>query len=883
MKPKHHILISALLLGGLILLGYAKRAEIEESIRWHERVLNWEDFPVINSISGNFHAQVYSDIQFEGNRADKYLNIYAQMIPHKSGRINEADIESDQLLIHEQHHFNITEYYARLFRKEAIGIGIENLTNNELQRLGKKYLEAERLMQLQYDDESKHNTQWPAQRYWELYIDGLLRETANYSNQDLYSYQDFYKQDSPWFRKVYQSLEGELLTSYPENTINSMYGEVYNVVRKPDSTVILFYKNGTLVNGGYFEAAQTSITYSDNGSREVKRFDAEGSPFSNTTVAHITRTISDENGNITRTYFDENGNRVAKNGVYKLKGIWNAAEKSMYSSYFNKDGMPVKRFKAYHELREMGANKVTKIISSFSKGGKPMLDEFFIFKYVYESNDNFVVTNAKEFNMDGKLAIAVDRYNSTYEYNAQGNIIATAFFDDAGNKTTDVDGVHKYTYSYDIYGNLTDLRKFNIRGLPTKGMDDYHQHVSLYDSLGRITFDAKYYPGYVLKFSEKKDGATTYEYQGDSLVIKKNVDAFGIESANDLGVSKTQQFLNDKKEIISEAFFKADGNWAKTEDGVAKYHYKYDERGNQIEMSAFDSLGKLHAWQEDVAIVRWEYDKNNNKTKTTYFTVTDQLANAVENTTFNRYKYDANNYLIDRSNYDKNMNPSLIDGVFRTSVIVNRFGMDSIAKMYGTDNKLLAPAGMVKYTYNPRGLLLTESFFNQRNQPALNANGVHKIVYNRDKHDRFTGTEYYGTKGEKTTSFEGFSTMVVELNYAGFLRRYSYFGVRENPVIGPEGYHKLENFYNDNDEVVRSSIYGTDDKLMNNAEGIADYVYQIDSSGRTIRTSFYDADGNLTEDAQGIAEYIYSPAQNGLYYLEKQLTANGTEVALDDL
>jgi hypothetical protein len=865
------------------LLGYSKRAEIKESIRWNERSLNWNDFPVINTILGNFHAQVYSEIQFEGNREEKYLNIYAQMIPHKSGRVEGADVESEQLLLHEQYHFNITEYYARLFRKEAIGIGIENLTNDELQRLGKKYLKAEDLMQIRYDSESKHNTEWPAQRYWELYIEGLLRETAYYANQDLYSYQEFFEEATPWFRRVYQTLEGELLTSYPENNLNSRYGEVYHVVRKSDSTFINFYKNGKPTNGGYFEAAQTIITFPNSAIREVHLFDAEGAPYSNAKEAHITRTVKDGKGSITRTYFDENGKQISKNGIFTLKGVWNAAKKSMYSSYFDEDGMPAKREKAYHELREMGDNKVTKTISSFSKGGKPTLDEFFVFKYVYESSDNLVVENAKEFDVDGKLAIAVDRYNSTYKYDARGNIVSTAFFDESGNKATDVDGVHNYTYSYDLYDNLTDIRKFNTRGLPTKGMDDYHQQVTLYDTLGRITFNAKYYPGYVLRFSDNKDGATTYEYMGDSLVIVKNVDAYGIESINDLGISMTKQFLNDKKEIVREQFFNAEGNWAKTDDGVAMYKYKYDERGNQIEMSAFDSLGKLHAWEEDVAISRWEYDKNNNKTKTTHYTVADELANAVENTTYNIFKYDDNNCVVERTNYDRNKNPSLINGVFRTNVIVNRFGTDSIAKMYGVDNKLLANEAITKYTYNPRGLLLTESIFNKYNQPVLNNIGIHKTVFIRDKHDRFIGTEYYGRNGEKVTSAEGYCAIVMELNNAGFLRSYSYFDHRKNPVIGPEGYHKLENIYNDNDEVVRSSIYGADNKLINNTEGIADYVYQIDSSGRTIRTSFYDADGNLTEDANGIAEYIYTPAQNGLYYIEKQLTAAGTEVIIDDL
>src|SRR5690606_10896733 len=142
------------------------------------------------------------------------------------------ELEMEQLLIHEQLHFNITEYHARLFRKEAIGIGKEKLTNEDLQRLGKKYLEETNTMQDRYDYQSKHNTDQNKQRYWELHVAGLLRETAYYANEDLYSYQEFLKEPTSWYRTIYTTLEGELLTSYPEKAENKKYGEVYHVNRK---------------------------------------------------------------------------------------------------------------------------------------------------------------------------------------------------------------------------------------------------------------------------------------------------------------------------------------------------------------------------------------------------------------------------------------------------------------------------------------------------------------------------------------------------------------------------------------------------------------------------------------------------------------------------
>lgn len=863
----------------LVMLAYAKKTEVTKSIRWHERSLIWDDFPIINNIPGDYHAMVYSDIQYEGSREDQFLHIYAQMIPHRSGRVIKDDTDTEQLLIHEQNHFNITEYHARLFRKEVVEIGREKLTNSTLKSLGKKYLEQIGAMQDRYDRESKHNIEWPAQRYWELHIAGLLRETAYYTNQDLYTYQAFLGGSTKWFRQLYYTIDGEVLASYPENLENSGYGEIYNIERMPDSTIVKYYQNGKLTNGGYFEAAKCIITFPKVNTREVLLFDADNKPYSNKTEAHITRTVMDAEGNITRTYYDDNRKQISVEGVYTLKGVWDASKKSMHSSYYNKDGIAAMRRGTFQELRILDSNKVSTKIAYFNRDGKPMRDKFFVSIYEYEYDSNFMLSTLKLYDVDGKYAIGLEGYNAIYDYDARGNIKSMAYFDELGSKTSNIEGIHKYTYTYDQYGNSTDMRKFNIRDLPTKGADDFHQFVNLYDSLGRTTFNAKYYPDYVLMFNDNKSGAATYEYVGDTIINVKNVDVYGEDGVNDLGILLTKLFIDDKKQTIREEFYGSDGAWAKTEDEVVSYTYKYDERGNQTETAAFDSLGKLRAWQEDVAITRWEYDENNNKSKTTYFTVDNKLANALYVTTYNVFKYDENSNLIERTNFDKKMNPSLIDGAFRTTSILNRFGKDSIVMMYDVKNNLLSNAGIIKYTYNSRGVLLSEANFNPNNQAALNELGIHKTVYVHDKYDRYIGFTYFGKNGERINSIEGYASMEMKLNNSAFVSTYSYYNDKKNPVLGPDGFHKVENYYNNMDEVVRTSTYGSDNKLLNNANGIADYVYQIDKSGRTVRISLYDSEGNLTENASGIAEYIYTPSLNGLFYPEKQLNAKGEEVA----
>lgn len=878
MKPKYHILISIIALACLLSLAYAKKAEVTRSIRWSERLLTWDDFPLINSIPGDYAAMVYSDIQFEGNREDNSLRIYAQMLPHQSGRVILEEMETEQLLIHEQNHFNITEYHARLFRKEAIAIGKEKLTNGDLQRLGKKYLKKIGNMQMLYDKESDHNLIMPKQRYWELYIAGLLRETAYYSEEDIYQYQEFTGGNTQWFRKVYVTLDGDLLTSYPENEKNSGFGEVYKVKKTKDSIVVSFYKNGKPTAGGYFEAPVYIKTYPSEKVHEEHHFDEAGAYFLSKSTIPVIQNQWDAAGNMTRTYLDEKGKRISRKGVFTKKGTWDADKNGYYFSYFNKNGDQVTYDKAFHELREMGDDKVTRRVSYYDKAGKPTHDSKFISVYQYEINDHFNITRAKHFDTEGKLAVFKDGSHTVYQYNERGNIASLSYHDRRGDNIADDNGVHKYTYTYDIYDNTTDMRKFNLRGLASNGQDEYHHSVNLYDSLGRIRFTAQYHLDYILKFSEEKEGVMVYEYLGDSIIKIKNEDVFGIETNNNSGVSLTKKKLNSKKEVLTTQFYNADGYWAKTPDSVASYTYKYDERGNQIEMTALDSLGKPQNWTEDVATTRWEYDERNNKIKTAYFTSENELANANQGTTYNIFKYDKNDIIIETVYYDKAMKPTLFDGAHRKTYLFNQFGRDSIIKKYDTENRLIKGTGNTRYLYTYHGIALSEAYFDENDKPILNSDGVHKIVYNYDKNWRYIGDSYKGKYGESVNDNQGISSIVFTLNPSGYLWILSYDDKNEKKVIGPDGFHSMYNHYNDMDVVQRTSFFGTDKKLINDEDGIADYVYSINPSGQITRVSFYDADSNLTEDSEGVAEYYYESSLNGLYYLEKKLNAKGEEV-----
>ena len=88
---------------------------------------------------------------------------------------------ADGLLTHEIYHFNITEYCARLMRKDIIE-SIKDSTPIYINDLRLKYLTRECELQYLYDDETNHSYVHGKQLEWQERVDSLLKSLDDYSN-----------------------------------------------------------------------------------------------------------------------------------------------------------------------------------------------------------------------------------------------------------------------------------------------------------------------------------------------------------------------------------------------------------------------------------------------------------------------------------------------------------------------------------------------------------------------------------------------------------------------------------------------------------------------------------------------------------------------------
>ncbi|WP_282085980.1 hypothetical protein [Aquimarina algiphila] len=877
MKPKYYSYTSLLLLGLIIFFGYINRIVLKESIMWSDRNLVWTDFEIVSDMQDGFDASVYSEIYCPNRITSTDSKVYAYMDPNQSERLLDT-LYDQQLLKHEQYHFNITEYYARLMRKEIVKKGQKKISKSELNRIYEKYEIKRDSMQEVYDSISEHNTNQQQQRYWELKIDDLLRQTAYYQNPDILSYQNYIKKDTEYFKHIYHTLEHKTLTAYPVSDINRKYGKCYQVIRKDNEVIIKFYSNGKLINGGYFETAITKITRPTDNSLKMHYYNADLSY--NT---KLKRTISKVHWNINKdmtiSYFDSNSTPVIYKAVHKILWKRNPKNNNLYATYYDIDGKHIKnRDGAHHERRAFDTQGRTVKIEAFDDKNNPINDKDYISVYDYVLDEYHKIKRVRLYNKEGNFATHLDEYNIHYIYDERGNLEKSVNLDQNGDLIENKNSICTYEYTNDLNDNTTSVKRYNANELPTTGYDDYFHEVIDYDTKNRILFKAKYHPNYVLVFDDVKNGALKYEYDNDSIYYTYNTDAFNNIFNNDHGVAVTKRHTNKGGHTIKEVFMDSQKCFATSEEGIETLSYSYDNRGNLIKKAGLDSIGNLKPFSKDIAIVRWEYDNQNNRTKTTYYNVNDQLANGEQNVAYKLFNFNKDNMLVERLNYDKHMKPALYDDVFRTRFYYDKKGKDTLVLGFNIRNQPINGVSKTVSKYSEYGKEIRRIYYNSKNRRTNNYNGVSAIEYLYDDLHRYIGYRNYNQYDRPTNDWQGVFSEQRVLNQAGYITKFSYFNKYQKPVIGPDGYHSIKYIFDDSHFITKESMYGTDNALKSNSYGVAIYEYTRAISGLIHSIKYYDENKEPIEASDGAAELYYKPDMNGLYYLDKKYNAEGEEI-----
>ncbi len=147
------------------------------------RSLKWADFQGTPIDYASEVAMTASSVEFsyytKGNQIDWVVT--AKYFPKLSW--SKKKLQSDYILKHEQLHFDITELYARLFRKRLA----ENVHSAKdivkLKVISKDIMKEWANEENDYDRETKHSTDVKQQTAWNLSIQQRLDELKDFASK----------------------------------------------------------------------------------------------------------------------------------------------------------------------------------------------------------------------------------------------------------------------------------------------------------------------------------------------------------------------------------------------------------------------------------------------------------------------------------------------------------------------------------------------------------------------------------------------------------------------------------------------------------------------------------------------------------------------------
>ncbi|MEZ4922785.1 MAG: DUF922 domain-containing protein [Crocinitomicaceae bacterium] len=152
-------------------------------IHWADRKLKWTDFRGPIPSDSKYHAMTHSmiNLKFEGEGSFLTFDIETIFDPNLSWKKTGVD---DHVLKHEQIHFDITEYYARVLRKELKSHHYSDINSIESEvksMFNKSFEDAER-MQKKYDEETNHSLNKKKQEKWNKKVKKYLQDTGSFKN-----------------------------------------------------------------------------------------------------------------------------------------------------------------------------------------------------------------------------------------------------------------------------------------------------------------------------------------------------------------------------------------------------------------------------------------------------------------------------------------------------------------------------------------------------------------------------------------------------------------------------------------------------------------------------------------------------------------------------
>ncbi len=366
--------------------------------------------------------------------------------------------------------------------------------------------------------------------------------------------------------------------------------------------------------------------------------------------------------------------------------------------------------------------------------------------------------------------------------------------------------------------------------------------------------------------------AYTYDTEGRKLSVC-GIDRDGQVMGAADGIACRTFAYDEKGRQISQTLTGPDGKIAE-QNGAAVISFTYDGRGRVVRIDRLDKEGWLFSGPE--ASVIYEYDDHGFMTgfhyldsrQEPYYTdgytgvrfindpdghpLSMQYLNAEglpvsssEGYAETVFQYDSKGYTAEIHFLDRNGAPA-INTKIRASGIRNTWTDGFLTRIDYLDTKGQRTTGYngfssICYTYNSSRQLEKEWYLDTEDHPIRCGSGFAAQLFTYTD-GNVTEWAYQDENGEPCTDSTGTASIVY--TYEGGLRTSAeFFGTEREPVLRSGYYHREEIKYDDYGQMTGLAWFGTDGESVNNEENYASIRYTYDNAGRIETETYYDING----------------------------------------
>ncbi len=176
-----------ILIVSVINFSFAYFQKTENKIYWNaNRLLTWDDFIEKAQTDGKNEAISSTGVSFSAKIENTKLEIDIICYFDKKKSWVKINSKDENGLIHEQGHFNISEIFARKFRKTIIESKFKTKTlNNKLKNMADENMNELNKYQDLYDKETDHYRNDVKQIEWNSKIAKELKDLENYNESHI--------------------------------------------------------------------------------------------------------------------------------------------------------------------------------------------------------------------------------------------------------------------------------------------------------------------------------------------------------------------------------------------------------------------------------------------------------------------------------------------------------------------------------------------------------------------------------------------------------------------------------------------------------------------------------------------------------------------------